>query len=128
MCIPQFSFADDSPPVLDIKKFELEGITYVGFLERDAQTLLQYRIDIPKLKLKIEKLEEKVKNNQLQIDTLTSANSTLLTTKDFLTTENVRMQKELDSKESWIRSPYLWFTVGLVVGVAATIAIVYAVN
>ena len=122
------SFADDIPPEPDIRKFQLEDITYVGFLEKDAATLLQYRIDIPKLKLQVTKLKAKIVNNVAQIDTLTSANHTCLEAKEFLTVENVRMQHDKDSRDAWYRSPYLWFSVGLLLGTAATVTVVYLVK
>jgi hypothetical protein len=127
---PLSALADDppAPPELDVKKFVLDGVEYVGFLAPDAQTLLQYRIDVPKLKLEIDKLKEKITNNKLQIEKLTSANGTLLETKQFLITENVRMQKEIDTQNAWYKSPYLWFCVGLVAGTAATVTVVYLVK
>jgi len=127
--VPLPAFADDvALPELDIRKFQLEDITYVGFLEKDAQTLLQYRIDVPKLKLKITTLEAKITNKALQIDTLTSANNICLEAKEFLTVENVRMQHDKDTRDSWYRSPYFWFSVGLLLGTAATVTVVYLVK
>ena len=120
--------ADSADTPLDIHKFVLNDITYVGFLEKDAQTLLQYRIDIPKLNLKIVKLEEKIVNNELQMEKLASANNILLETKQFLIVENSRLQQELINSTAWYRNPYLLFSFGLLVGTAATIAVVYLVK
>jgi len=125
--VPVTTFADD-PPVLDIEKFTKDGKDYVGFLPADAQTLLQYRIDLPKLKLEITKFKDLVKIKDAEITTLTSANATLLETKQFLITENVRLQKEFDNRDVWYKSPYLWFSVGLVLGTAATVTVVYLVK
>jgi len=124
---PFAALADDLP-VLDIRKCIIEGKEYVGFLPADAQTLLQYRIDIPKLRLEITSFKDLVKIKDAEINTLASANSTLLETKSFLTTENVRMQKEIDNQNAWYKSPYLWFSVGLIIGTAATVTVVYLVK
>jgi hypothetical protein len=128
LCVPRISFSDDVVTDLAIHKFQLEGITYIGFLVKDAQTLLQYRIDIPKLKLSVEKRDEKIKNNQLQIETLTSANSTLLEIKDVLVASNAHLQQELASRDAWYRSPYFTFCVGLLMGTAITVAAVYFIK
>jgi len=128
MCMSCIAFADTPPAELDIHKFQLGEITYVGFLEKDAQTLLQYRMDNPKLQLKIEQQDNKIKNNQLQIATLTSANTTLLDEKKFLVVENIRLQKELDNRNAWYRNPYFAFCVGLVLGTATVITVVYCVK
>lgn len=125
------SFADDPPKKLDppdMVKCVKDGKEYVCFTPNDAQALLQYRIDIPNLKLDIEKYKELVKLKDLQLETLTNANTILLDTKQFLITENVRLQRELDNRNAWYKSPYLWFCVGLVAGVTTTIVVMYIVN
>jgi len=118
----------DGPPFLDINKFTLDGKTYVGFVEPDAQTLLQYRIDIPKLKLEIKEFKDIVIIKNAEIGILTSANATLLETKEFLTTENVRLQGEITNQAAWYKSPYFFFCIGLLSGFGATVAMIYAVN
>ena len=118
-----------APPLpLDIHKFSLNEKTYVGFLENDAQVLLQYRIDVPKLTLEIEKLKSKITIKELQIAKFVSANVTLLETKQFLIIENTRLQTELDSSIAWYKSQYLWFSIGLVAGTVATITVVYLIK
>jgi hypothetical protein len=128
LVFPLNAFADDPPPPPDMKKFELDGKIYVGFLEKDAQVLLQYRIDIPKLRKDIIKHKDLLQVKELQMDKLTSANLTLLDTKHFLITENVRLQQTLDSRDAWYRSPYFWFGVGLALGTAATVTVVYVIK
>jgi len=115
-------------PTLDIQKFTLDEKVYVGFRPADAQTLLQYRINIPKLNLKISKLSDLLEVKDAQVITLLSANTTLLETKQFLITENVRMQKELANESAWYKSAYFWFPVGLVLGTTSTITVVYLVK
>jgi len=122
---PSTAFADDPPAML---KYVKDGKEYVCFLPVDAQTLLQYRMDIPELKLDLKKHKDLLKVKDLQIEKLTSANGTLLNTKHFLITENVRLQKEVDNRNAWYKSPYLWCCFGLVVGTAATVAVVYLVK
>jgi len=127
-CIfPCTALADD-PPVLDIQNCKIDGKEYVGFLPADAQTLLQYRIDLPKLTLEITKFKDLVKIKDAEIATLTSANFTLLETKQFLITENVRLQKEITNQDAWYNNQYMWFSAGLVLGTAATVTVVYLVK
>lgn len=128
LCITLPAVAEDPPAELNIHKFQLGDITYVGFLTKDAQTLLQYRIDIPKLKIQIAAQKEKIENKQLQIDTLASANSTLLEIKEFMIVENVRLQKEIDKQNAWYHSPYFAFALGFVIGTATAIATVYLIK
>jgi hypothetical protein len=125
------AFADDPPKKLDppdMIKCVKDNNEYVCFTPNDAQTLLQYRMDIPDLKLDLKKHKDLLKVKELQVEKLTNANAILLDTKHFLITENVRLQRELDNRDAWYKSPYLWFGVGLLVGAAGTITIMYIVK
>lgn len=107
--------------VIDSKKF-------VCFTEPDAQTLLQMRLDYPKLELKITKLEEQVGLKEAQIQTLTTGNANLLQQIKIVQTENVRLTNQLESGSAWYRNPYLWFCVGIVTGAGLATGIAFAIK
>ncbi len=125
--VPATAFADDLPP-LDMEKFTRDGKAYIGVPPPHAQILLQYRIDVPQLTLEITNFKDLVKIKDAEIKTITSANSTLLETKHFLTTENVKLQTTIDNRDAWYKSPYFTFCVGLVLGTVATVTVVYLVK
>jgi len=115
-------------PVPDVQAHVIDGKSYVCFVTADAQTLLQLRIDCPKLQLAIDQYRELVTLKNGQITTLTGLNLNLSQQADVYKSEMVRLNEALASANAWYRNPYLWFGVGVVVGTGASIAIFYAVK
>ena len=114
--------------VVDARSILLDNEPFVAFDLVSAQKLLQMRIDFPKIKLKLAKLEDLVETKDLELGKLTSANASLLDANSFLKTTVADLATKLDSKDAWYRSPYFWYVAGLLTGVGATISIVYAVH
>lgn len=113
---------------VDARSILIDDQPFVAFDVGSAQQLLQMRIDLPKIKLKLTKIEELVEVKDLELATLFSANETLLETNSFLKTTVIDLQGDLDDAGAWYFSPYFWYVAGLVTGVGTTVAIVYAVN
>lgn len=118
---------DVATPV-DARPVDIDGEPFVAFDVNSAQILLQMRVDFPKLKLEIVKLKDQIDVRGQELAAALSANDNLVQQKDFLTNRIGDLEEQISNKDAWYRSPYLWFTCGLIVGVGATVAIVYAVN
>ena len=93
------------------------GLLWPESYSRTALSCL--KVDIPKLEAFIEKLEAEHKAE------LKALNSKLFATEEALIESEDRLREaSAVDREPWYRSPYLWTSVGLVVGVGLTIGAV----
>ena len=122
LLVPSVCIADAE---LDVRVQNIEGAKFVCFRDKDAQKLLQLRLNYPKLEQKIELLEEQVDLKQQQIEKYVQGAELLDSKVTLLTERNVELQKKLNDLDSWWRNPYLWFGVGCVIGTTAIISIMY---
>ena len=106
--------------------YKINGKEYVCYEPASAQKLVESYIKLPPLELRISKLAELAHVRALEINELTRGNDNLLAQLGESKAENKRLMQEIDNQDAWYRSRYLWFTVGLVVGVSASVSIFYA--
>jgi len=112
-------------PELDIRKVVFDGEPFVAFTKKDTKSLLQMRIDFPKIELKLEKKSILLESAELQIEKTYSLAKNALEQKEILKSDNIRLQKKLDDAGSWYRHPIFWTIIGTVLGGGATVAVVY---
>ena len=112
----------------DIFKHEKDGKEFVCFSTEAAQELLQIKIDLPKLKLKIIRLGDLLDIQEQQIGSLQNMNGILDQKNVVLIDLNKDLQEKIENENAWWKSPYLWFGLGVLAGTAVTIGIVYAVR
>jgi hypothetical protein len=135
LTFPIQAFAEDGKIPLtdkDIREVKVDGEDWVAFAPKPAQMLLELNIKFPLLERQLANMTELKLNKDKEIRILTGMNDNLKQQKVSLIDENKGLRIQLDEKnEFWYklwRSPYLWFCVGLVVGGATTVVIVYAVK
>lgn len=118
----------ECPDEMEVFEYIQNTNPYVCFDVDSARCLLQMRLNYPGLELKLKK---SIYLNDLrfkQITTLEEMNTNRGVQVEELTKEVVSWQKKYNSMDSWWRSPYLWFGVGLVLGVGTTLGIMYLVK
>ena len=116
--------AQDTPP--DVRAYNIDGKSYVCFVPADAQTLLQLRIDCPKIQLELDKYKELVNVKDGEVLALTNMKDNLSQQVAVYSSEVTELSKELASANAWYKNPWLWFGVGAVVGTGASIAVLHA--
>jgi hypothetical protein len=109
-------------------KLQKDGRNWVCFDEPSAQKLLQLRIDLPKLKLKITKLNDLMSIQGQQIEGLQNLNRISEEKNIVLLDLNKDLQERIEDGDAWWKSPWLWAGIGAVLGTCATIGIVWAVK
>jgi hypothetical protein len=102
--------------------------THVAFGQKEALNLLQLRIDFPKLELKIDELEKLVFIKDKEVMKLEDMNGNLSQQMIVISGQNDYLKEEIEGAYKWYRSPYLWTSVGIVLGFLATWAITEAVK
>jgi len=113
---------------IDARPIEIDGLPFVAFDRASAQRLLEMRLNMPILQLKLDKLSELITGLNHENDLL-SDNLDLANAKNaVMLEENVELKDVINSLDSWWRNPWLWFGVGLVVGTATTVIVVYLVK
>lgn len=115
-----------SPP--DVRKCTLDGKDFVCFTPEDTQVLLEQRLNYVTLELKVQKLEEKLGLKESEIIILNKATTNLTDQIAFFSTENTRLQVQVNNQTAWYKSPYLWTGVGLLLGAGTSILIFYSVK
>lgn len=108
---------------VDSRVTEIDGKTFVCFDEEFSRNLLQIRINYPKLTLKIEKLEELISVKEQQLTKYATAEVQLQEQIKFLSKENANLNLQISQNGAWYKSPYLWFSFGLLVATATTITV-----
>lgn len=123
LCSPLAFSADE-----DIFTTDINGNTYICMTPEKAMKLLEIYKDYPNIQLKLKATEDLLKNKEEQIVVLTDLNTNL--TQQLTQTKNMNaaLQEEINKANAWWKSPWLWSAVGIVIGTAATIGIVYAVK
>lgn len=117
-----------TPAEMDVFEYIKNTNPYVCFDVDSARCLLKMRKNYPKLELRLNR-SLKLNNLRLkQITTLEEMNINRGVQVDALTKEVVSWQKKYNSRDSFWRSPYLWFGIGLVLGIGSTVGIVYLVR
>lgn len=118
----------EQPITEDFRAIEIDGKPFVAFDVASAQVLLQMRMDYPKLELQLVKSKELIEIKDQEIFALGEANTNLNQQIVEFKNQNVELQKQIEKRDSWYRSPYLWFTVGVVAGAALAVGLTYAIN
>ncbi len=113
---------------LNIRKEILDGKEYGCFGKKETRSLLQLRMDFPKLQNTVKGLRKLINIKDGKIDILGQMNSNLKEQKDFLTQEIVGLRTKLDERDAWYKDPLLWWCIGVVVGTGTTVLVVYLVN
>lgn len=106
----------------------VDGKEYACFEPKDAQRLLQIYIDFPKLELKIKALEDLDLNLTSQTKKTDELQINLGKQVDILQKVNVELQEKITDMNSWWRSPWLWFAVGVVISTGTCLGIFWAVK
>jgi hypothetical protein len=115
--------AEAPTEVPDIRVLQADGKEFVAFEPKYAQMLLQMRLDYPKLELKIEKLVTLLNIRGKLVEKALEMNANLedqLKVKDDVL---IGLQEKINNADSFWRSPYLWFAVGIVLATGTTILI-----
>lgn len=112
----------------DIRAISINGKSFVAFDRSSALFLLSLRVKYPKLQLQLKNQNHLIRLKDTRIDLLEKNIVNLNEQKDCLFEEVKGLKDELDRKNAWYRSPYLWFSVGVVLGIGTTIAVVYGVS
>lgn len=123
LIFPTVTYANDV-----FKHINDEGEEFVCFTTEAAQKLLQIKIDLPKLKLKIIRLNDLLEIQEQQIGSLQNMNGILDQKNVVLLDLNKDLQERIEDDTSFWKSPWLWTGVGIVLGTVGTIGIVYAVK
>lgn len=120
--LPVAAYATDE----QIMKYTYDGHEYVCLEPATAQRLLQIYIDFPKLELKINLLEELNFNLSAQMTKEDDLQKNLQDQIKIMQDLNVNLQKTIDNQSAWYKSPWLWFSVGVIVTSGVTIGILSA--
>jgi len=112
----------------DVRVQIIDGKSYVCFGRLEARDLLQMRINLPKLQLKLKKLNELLDISDQKSKLFLDMQKNLIDRNEVYTKQIASLQDQLDQAHSFWRSPILWFVIGAVVGTTATIAVVEAVK
>ena len=104
----------------------------VWFNLSEADGLRRLRLEVPELRLQITSLE---RAGLLQAERVTLYREASQLRRSALEQSTVQLEASLGREHqlrgelnAWYRAPALWFAVGVVVTVAATVALAYAVN
>jgi len=122
LSLPVAAYATDE----QIMKYTYEGHEYVCLEPSTAQRLLQIYIDFPKLELKINLLEGLNSNLLIQMSKEDDLQKNLQEQIKIMQDLNVNLQKTIDNQSAWYKSPWLWFSVGVIVTAGLTIGILSA--
>lgn len=126
---PCSSLAQDSEPIkINVRVETFDGIEHLCLEEPDARDMFKMRLTYPKLQLKIDKLEKLLKIKDLEINALEGIKENMLLQKEALEEQNIALQKRLDDTNSFWKSPYLWASIGVLLGVGLTLGVVYGVS
>ena len=128
---PSHIFAQDiSDPQAspDIRIQIFDGKEFICFTKLDAKYLLQLRLDFPPLLKQIGLLKTQVKNKDLQISELELGAKNLGKQLKIFEKQNADLREEIIDSQAWYKNTYLWFGVGFLIGVGATIGVAYAVK
>lgn len=122
VCISGICKAED-----DVRSHEIDNKQWVCFTEIDARALLDMRIKFPVLEQKIVLLEESISLKTKQISKLEEIRLLQDDQTAKLTQVNAEQQLYME-KSVWYRSGWFWATIGVVVGVGTTTAIICGVG
>jgi len=107
---------------------ELDGCEYLCLSPVMAKDMFSVYNSYPDLRLQLGKSIELLEVRADTIQVMADIHINLGDQKIVLEEEVVGLRYEIDTRDAWYRSPYLWMVVGLFVGVGTTVGITYAVN
>jgi len=124
------SRADPIPPPADedIRAITIDGKDFVAFDRLSALFILDLRIKYPKLLLQLKDQDTLIKLKDTRIILLEKNIVNMSDQKDVLFEQVKGLTQELDNRSAWYKSPYLWFSVGVVLGITTTVLVVYGVS
>jgi hypothetical protein len=129
MLIPSVIYADEYiNDDMDVRITTLDAKKFLCFDQPSANKLLQMRIDIPKLKLQIDKTVELVGIKDAEIIKLLEGSELRRQQLGEYEIEVVRLTEELNSARAWYLNPWMWGVIGVVLGAGATIGIYYGAS
>jgi len=108
--------------------YTLNGQAGVWFPAVKATQLLEDVAQLPAIKVQLEKLEQRL---AMEKERATLLERNVQTTEKIAGSWKATAESQaalLTGKDPWWKSPYLWLTVGIVVGTATTIGIAHAVK
>ncbi len=130
--IPAFAqdeeLAEFEAAKMDVRIIEIDGEFRIAFTRVDAKALLQMRLDLPKVELKVEALTKLLTNTNLQATESERLAKNALEQKDIMGKENIALNEMISSFNDWYRNPWFLVCIGLVGGTGITIGIVFAVR
>lgn len=112
----------------DVRSITIDGKDFVAFDRKSALFLLDLRVKYPKLKLQLLNHENLIKLKNTRLVLLDKNLLNLSSQKDVLFEQVMGLTQELNNRDVWYKSPYLWFSVGLAAGIVTTIFVVYGVS
>jgi hypothetical protein len=127
---PSILLAQDSEkePEESVQIVDIDGFPHLCFTVESAKKLLDRYEKFPTLELKIKTLEELIGVKADHILALEKVHEIDHERIEALIATNTGLQKALEKGDAWYYSPWLWCTIGLLVGTGVTIGISYAVK
>jgi len=112
----------------DIRSMSIDGVDFVAFDRESALFLLGLRVKYPKLELQLKNQDQLIKLRGVRISLLEKNLVNMNDQKVYLQDEINGLTAALDTQTAWYKSPYLWFSVGVVLGIGTTVLVVYGVS
>lgn len=106
----------------------IDGAEYICFDREWSKNLLQLRIDVPKLELKIKTLESLIENKDKQMieyDKLISNDKEQI---KVLNTELVLLNEQIIADKAWYKNRWFIFGLGIAGGIALSVGLIYGIN
>ena len=118
---PTFTFGKDleSPQVVTI-----DGEKWVAFEREDAQKLLDMRMKFPDMESLIDRQKELLSLRSKQIEKYEELLSYSADQRALLIDTNKELSKKIIDSDKWYNNEWFWFSVGVILGVGCTTAIV----
>lgn len=122
LLIPARASAQETTPL------EHNGKPGIWFPSEKAKKLLEDVAQLPGIRLQLELLGKRLELEKSRSDLLEANVKTSSQIAEAWKSTATEQAKVLANKDPWWKSPYLWLTVGVVAGSAATVGIAYAVK
>jgi len=112
--------------LIDVRVVSIEDAEWLAFTAEDAKVLLKMRMDFPTLKLSVEALSKSLQIKERIIIMQGGQISNLKEQVGVVKKDNVNLREQLEADRKWYKDPWLWFAIGLGLGVASTAAVVWS--
>lgn len=122
-----FTFSSAVVPAEDKKSPQvvtIGGKKWLAFEKEDAHKLLDMRVKFPKMDNLIDKQKELLSLRSVQISKYEELLSYSADQRILLTKANRELSEQIINSDKWYNNEWFWFSVGVILGVGCTTAIV----